>query len=142
MRAVMDTSLPSGLTNLGNTCFANATTLQTILHIPFLQEYINKHEECSKNCYCQYHNNINVHLATLFCICLIKRLKNLCMQEKAKVIQPTEIYNHLNRTVMHKTNMKQITYFIKFIAHWSPVDQEDANEFVIQVIPQIEESYL
>ena len=28
------------LTNLGNTCFANAT-LQAILHIPLLQEYIN-----------------------------------------------------------------------------------------------------
>ena len=50
------------------------TTLKTIFHIPLLQEYINKHKECSKNCYCQYHNDINVLLATLCCICLIKRL--------------------------------------------------------------------
>ena len=50
----MDSSLPSGLTNLENTCFAN-TTFQTILYIPLLQEYINKHEECS---YCQHHNII------------------------------------------------------------------------------------
>ena len=46
MRSVMDSSLPSGLTNLGNTCFANAT-IQIILHIPHLQEYINKHEVCN-----------------------------------------------------------------------------------------------
>ena len=26
-------------------------TLQAILHTPFLQEYINKHKECSNNCY-------------------------------------------------------------------------------------------
>ena len=42
-----------GLTNLGNTCFANGS-LQLILHILLLQEYINKHEECSMNFYCQY----------------------------------------------------------------------------------------
>ena len=83
----MDSSLPPGLTSLGNTCFANAT-LQTI-HISLLQEYINKHKECSKNCYCQYHNDKNVLLATLCCICLMKRLKCLCMQEGAKVTQPT-----------------------------------------------------
>ena len=97
---VMDSCLSSGLTNLVNTCFAN-TTLQTILHIPLLQEYINKHKECSKNCYCQYlasypgfrdfyressgtrlcqyHNDINVLLIRLCCICLRKRLKNFCM---------------------------------------------------------------
>ena len=88
-------SLPSGLTNLGNTCFVNVT-LQTILHIPLLQEYINKHKECCKNCYYQFNNDINVLLATLCCICLTKRLKNLCIQEGAKVIQPIEIYNQLN----------------------------------------------
>ena len=91
----MDSSLPSGLTNLENTCFTNAA-LQTILEITFLQEYINKHKELSKNCYCQYHNNINVLLATLCCIGSIKRLKNLCMQEGAKMIQSAEIYNQLN----------------------------------------------
>ena len=42
-------------------------------HVPLLHEYKNKHEECSKNCYCQYHNDINVLLATLCCVCLIKR---------------------------------------------------------------------
>ena len=74
LRAVMDSTLPSPLTNLGKYLLANAT-LQTILHIPFLQEYINKPKECSKNCYCQYHNDIiNVLLATLCFICLIKRL--------------------------------------------------------------------
>ena len=36
--------------------------------------YINKYYECSMNCYYQ------------------KRLKNLHMQERAKAIQPTEIY--------------------------------------------------
>ena len=44
------------------------------LYLSPIQEYINKHEECSKNCYCQYHNDINVLLATLYCICFIKRL--------------------------------------------------------------------
>ena len=58
---------PSGLTNLWNICFANAT-LQAILHIPLQQEYINKHEECCKNCYCQHYNDINVLLATLCCL--------------------------------------------------------------------------
>ena len=51
----MDSSLPSVLINLGNAC---NVTLQAILYIPFLQEYINKHKEYSKNCYCQYHNDI------------------------------------------------------------------------------------
>ena len=83
--ALSNSSLPSSLTNLGNTCFANAT-LQAIFYIPFLQEYTNKHKECSKNCYCQYHNDINVFLATLCCIYLIKRLQSLCMQD----LQSTE----------------------------------------------------
>ena len=92
----MDSSLPSGLTNLGNTCFANVT-LQAILHIPLLQEYINKLEELNKNYYCQFHNDINeLNDINACCICLIKRLKYLCMQEGAKVIQSTEIYNQLN----------------------------------------------
>ena len=26
--------------------------------------------------------------------------------------------------------MKQITYFIEFISHWSSSDQEDAHEFL------------
>ena len=68
----MDSSLPSGLTNLGKIYFANAT-LQAIHHNPLLQEYINKHKECSKNCYCQYHNDITVLLATLCYIFMIKR---------------------------------------------------------------------
>ena len=95
LRAVMDWSLSSVLTNLGNTCFVNVT-LQTILHIAFLQEYINKHKDSSKNCYCQYHNDINVLLPTLWCIYLIKRLTNLYIHECTKVIQLTEIYNQLN----------------------------------------------
>ena len=35
--------------------------------------------------------------------------------------------------------MKQITYFIEFIPHWSPGDQEDAHEFLTQVLLQIKE---
>ena len=58
--------------------------------------YINKHKDSSKNCYCQYHYDINVLLATLWCIYLIKRLTNLYIHECTKVIQPTEIYNQLN----------------------------------------------
>ena len=36
----MDSSLPSGLTNVGSTWFANAS-ITIILHIFLLQEYIN-----------------------------------------------------------------------------------------------------
>ena len=53
MGAVMDSSLPSELTNLGNTCFTNGTLKQSSP-----TRDINKHEKCSKNCHCQYHNII------------------------------------------------------------------------------------
>ena len=89
LRAVMDSSFSSGLTNIGSNWFANAT-LKIIFHIPLLPEYTNKHEECSKSCYCQkYHNDINIPLAILCCICLITKLKSLCIQEGSMVIQPT-----------------------------------------------------
>ena len=123
----MDSSLPSGLTNLGNTCFAN-TTLQAILRIPLLQEYINKHKEYSKNCYCQYQNDINVLLARLCCICLIKRLQILCIHECTKVIQPTEIYNQLNSNGQNYNEANYIFYRINstLVSKWS----KDAHEFV------------
>ena len=63
----MDSSLNSfSINKYRKHLLANAT-LQAILHnITFPLEYINKYKECSKNCYCQYHNDINVLLATLY----------------------------------------------------------------------------
>ena len=48
----MDSSLPSGLKYLGNACFTNAI-LQAILHIPLLQEYINKHDTANRDLHTQ-----------------------------------------------------------------------------------------
>ena len=57
---------------------------------------------------------------------LDKRLKSLCMQEGAMVIQQTDIYNQLN--CIDKTNMKHNSYFIEFIPHWSLGDQKDVQQ--------------
>ena len=80
--------------NLVNTCFAN-TTLQTILHLPFLQGYINKHKECSKYCYCQqYHNGYKCTLSYIILYMFNKIIEDSLHVGGAKVIQPTEIYNN------------------------------------------------
>ena len=103
--------------------------LAFILDVPLLQEYINKHKECSKNCYCQYHNYINIFLATLWYVCLIKDWRISAHRRGLRWYSQQR--STMNWTVIDKTNMKQIAYFIEIISHWSLFDQKMPMNFLL-----------